>query len=86
MKQYLVEFAGTLAFVFVVLWTGDPLAIGAMFGSLMYVFGKQSVVAFNPAVSIALYFNKKLSLKDSLLYVVLEIAAGIAAFLLYKLK
>jgi len=86
MKQYLVEFVGTLAFVFVLLWSGDPLAIGAILGSLFYVFGKNSVVAFNPAVSVALYFNKKLSLKDSILYVVLEIVAGIAAFLLYKLK
>jgi len=86
MKSYLVEFFGTVVFVFVILRTGDPLAIAAALGSLIYVFGKISGGAFNPAVSVALYFNKKLSLNDTFIYVVLQFLAAISAYFLYKLK
>jgi aquaporin Z len=86
MQNYLVEFFGTIALVLVILLTGDPLAIGVTLGLLVYLFGKVSGGAFNPAVSIALYFNKKLSLNDSMIYVILQVAAGITAYLLYKLK
>ena len=86
MHNYLVEFFGTLLLVFVILWTGDPLAIGITLGLLVYLYGKVSGGAFNPAVSIALYFNKKLSLNESMTYVLLQVVAGISAYFLYKLK
>ena len=82
MQHYLAEFFGTVALVFVILWTGDPLATGATLGSLVYLFGG----AFNPAVSVGLYLNKKLSLKDTFVYVVLQVIAAFLAFFLYKLK
>jgi len=86
MHQYLAEFFGTMTLVFVILWTGNALAIGTTLAVLVYLFGKLSCGSFNPAVSIALYFNKKLSLNDAFIYVILQIIAAIIAYYLYKLK
>ena len=55
MKKYIVEFLGTLFFLFVIMSVGHPLAIGLALTAAIMVGGKISGGNFNPAVSIMMY-------------------------------
>jgi len=83
MDKYLVEFLGTMFLVFVILSTGNWLAIGAALGLAVLFGGAISGGAFNPAVAISLYSVGKLSKSDLLPYIIVEILGGLSAFYLY---
>ena len=84
MNKYLIEFLGTLFFVFIIFATGNALAIGAALAIAILVGGNISGGMFNPAVSIAMTMSNKLSRKDLLPYILSQVAGGLAAFELYK--
>ena len=54
MNKFLVEFLGTLFFLYVILATGNALAIGAALAIAILVGGAISGGNFNPAVRTAL--------------------------------
>ena len=54
MEKYLVEFLGTLVFVYVILATGNPLAIGAALALVILLASNISGGHVNPAVSIVM--------------------------------
>ena len=93
MKKYIAEFIGTLTLVLfgcgiAVVSGGDLVATALAFGLAIiasaYVIGNISGCHVNPAVSLALLINKKLSLKDFCFYVVAQIAGAFAgACILY---
>jgi glycerol uptake facilitator-like aquaporin len=85
MNKYLVEFLGTLLLVFVILATGNYLAIGAALALAVLLGGAVSGGAFNPAVTLSLLAAGKLSASDVIPYIVVEVAGGLAAFQLYKM-
>jgi len=85
MNKYVVEFLGTLFLVFVILATGNYLAIGAALAIAVLLGGAISGGAFNPAVAIVLLVSGKISSKDIIPYIVAEIAGALAAFQLVKL-
>jgi aquaporin Z len=85
MNKYVVEFLGTLLLVFVILATGNYLAIGAALALAVLLGGAISGGAFNPAVTLSLLAAGKLSASDVIPYIVVEIAGGLAAFQLYKM-
>lgn len=84
MNKYLVEFLGTMFLVYVILATGNWLAIGAALAVAIMLGGAISGGAFNPAVAISLYSAGKLPKSDVLPYVIAEILGGLAAFYAYK--
>jgi len=84
MQQYIAEFLGTFFLSFIVLWTGDALAIGIALFISVYLGGAYSSAAFNPAVAIALVAAKKLSSSDFIGYIIAEIAGALVAFELVK--
>ena len=84
MNKYVVEFLGTLFFLYVILATGQALAIGLALSVAIMVGGKVSGGNFNPAVSIMMAAAGKLSMKDLLPYIVAQVAGGLAALELYK--
>jgi len=84
MNKYVVEFLGTLFFLYVILATGQALAIGLALTVAIMVGGKISGGNFNPAVSVMMAAAGKLSMKDLLPYVVAQVAGGLAALELYK--
>tara|TARA_Y100001956_G_C4038897_1_gene149703 strand:+ start:186 stop:461 length:276 start_codon:yes stop_codon:yes gene_type:complete len=84
MKKYIAEFLGTLFFLYVILATGNPLAIALALYVAILVGGKTSGGHFNPAVSVMMASIGKLSMKDLLPYVVAQIAGGLVALSLYK--
>jgi aquaporin Z len=85
MNKYLVEFLGTLFLVFVILATGNYLAIGAALAIAVLVGGAISGGAFNPAVALVLLVSGKIPSKDIIPYIVAELAGALAAFQLVKM-
>ena len=83
MNKYLVEFLGTLFFLYVILATGNWLAIGAALAIAVLIGGPISGGMFNPAVSVMMFNAGKLPKKDLIPYVVAQIAGGLAAYQLY---
>jgi len=85
MNKYIVEFLGTLFLTFVILTTGNWLAIGAALAVACLLGGAISGGAFNPAVAIAYLAAKKISSSDIIPYIVAEVAGALAAYELMKL-
>ena len=84
MNKYLVEFLGTLFFLYVILATGNWLAIGAALAIAVLIGGPISGGMFNPAVSVMMVSAGKLSKNDLIPYILSQIAGGLAALELYK--
>jgi glycerol uptake facilitator-like aquaporin len=84
MNAIIVELIGTLFFVYVILVTGNPLAIGAALAIAIFLGGPISGGSFNPAVTLMLSAAGKIKANKVLPYILAEIAGGLAAFELYK--
>ena len=83
-KKYITEFLGTLFLVFVVLTTGNWLAIGAALAIGCYLGGPISGAAYNPAVALSYLATNKINTSEVVGYIVFEILVGMVAYLLYK--
>lgn len=84
MRKYLVEFVGTFFFLYVIIATGNPLAIGGALALAAYLGGKISGGNFNPAVTIMMAAAKKMPTADVVPYIIAQIAGGLLALELYK--
>ena len=83
MNKYLVEFLGTMFLMYVILTTGNWIAIGCALAIAALLGGPISGGAFNPAVAISLYTAGKLQKADVLPYIIVEILGAISAYYLY---
>ena len=84
MQKYIVEFLGTMFFLYVILATGNPIAIGLALTLAIMVGGKMSGGNFNPAVSIMMTAAGKLPIKELAPYLIAQIVGGLAALELHK--
>lgn len=84
MNKYLVEFIGTLFFLFVILVSGEAIPIGLALILAIMLGGKISGGHFNPAVSVMMFLNKKIQAQDLLFYVLAQVLGGAVALQLYK--
>lgn len=85
MKSVLIEFIGTLFFLYVILATGSPIAIGSALALAIYIGGPISGGNFNPAVTIMMISANKQSMDMALPYILAQIAGGFAALALYRI-
>ena len=85
MQKYLVEFAGTMFLMFIILATGNWMAIGAALAIGALLGGPISGGAYNPAVAIALMTSGKLPRSDVIPYIIAELAGALAAVQLVKM-
>lgn len=83
-NKYLVEFFGTCFFVFIILATGNPLAIGAALVLVILLLKDISGGHVNPAVSVAMASLGKLPLEDLLPYIAAQVFGGLVALEIYK--
>ena len=83
-KKLLAEFLGTMFFLYVILATGDAVAIGLALTVAIMLIGAHSGGHFNPAVSVMLAMAGKHSMKELAPYVVAQVLGGLAALELYK--
>ena len=83
--DFLSEFLGTFILVYVVFKTGNYLAIGATLAVLVLFTINFSLSCFNPAITIALYYNKKINMNRLLVILVAEILGGLLTIPVLKL-
>ena len=84
MYNYLVEFFGTAFFIYVILATGNPLAIGAALALVVLLTSSISGGHINPAVSIVMASAGKLPTTELIPYCLAQIFGGLVALELYK--
>ena len=84
MQRYFVEFLGTALFVYVILATGNALAIGASLALIILLIGGISGGYVNPAVSVVMASAGKLPTVDLVPYCIAQILGGLVALEIYK--
>ena len=60
-NKLVAEFLGTLFFLYVILATGDAVAIGLGLMAAIFILGKKSGGHFNPAVSVMMAMAGKMN-------------------------
>ena len=87
MKKLVCEFVGTMMLVLLacgvavasnVSYIGTSLAFGLVIVAMAYSIGNVSGCHINPAVSLAMLINGKMSIKDFCLYVVAQVLGAFA--------
>lgn len=84
MQELLIEYVGTVFFLYVIIATGNPLAIGAALALAVYLGGSISGGHFNPAVSVLMTVAGKLNPALLIPYIIVQILAALTVFELYK--
>ncbi len=84
MYSYLVEFLGALFFIYVILATGNALAIGAALALTILLTANISGGYINPAVTIAMAAAGKLPSVEVIPYCLSQIFGGLVALEIYK--
>ena len=84
MKAVLVEFFGTFVFLYVILATGNFLAIGAALALCIFLGAKYSGANFNPAVTVMMVAAKKQNMDTLFPYILAQVLGGLAALALYQ--
>ena len=84
MQKYLAEFLGTLFFVYIILATGNPLAIGAALALAVLFTWNISGGHINPAVTVVMASLGKISTTELMPYIVAQILGGLVALELFK--
>ena len=85
MNKYIIEFLGTLFLTFIILATGNYLAIGAALAVIVLLGGPISGGCFNPAVTLAVFAGGKIASADVMPYIIAQIIGALAAFELVKM-
>lgn len=83
-NKYLVEFFGTCFFVFIILATGNPLAIGAALALTMLLTKDISGGHVNPAISITMASLGKLPISDLFPYILAQVFGALVALEIFK--
>ena len=84
MNKYIIEFIGTFFLVLIIGLTSNPIAIGLGLAVLVYMGAHISGAHYNPAVSLAMLINKKLSPKEMGFYIFFQLLG--AVFAIYTLN
>jgi aquaporin Z len=84
LNKYLVEFLGTMFFIYIILATGNAIAIGAALAVAVMIAAPISGGMFNPAISIAMVAAGKMSSSDLVPYILAQVAGGLVALELFK--
>lgn len=85
MREYLMEAIGTFFLVLAIGLTKDPIVIGIVLASMIYLGAHVSGAHYNPAVSFSFFLMKKLSLKKLIGYSLGQITGAFtaAAFIVF---
>ena len=79
MNKYIIEFVGTFFLVLIIGLTSNPIAIGLGLAVLVYMGAHISGAHYNPAVSLAMLINKKLSPKELGFYIFFQLLGAVFA-------
>lgn len=79
MNKYIIEATGTFFLVFIIAATGNPIAIGLILATMIYMGGYISGGHYNPAVTLAIFFQKKINLNDAVAYIASQFIGSLLA-------
>jgi aquaporin Z len=82
MKKYITEFIGTFFLVLTIGLAGNAAAIGAALMVMIYAGGHISGAHYNPAVTLAVFIRKRISLSDAMIYMGSQLAGALIAALI----
>ena len=86
MKKYITEIIGTFFLVLIIGLTGNPIAIGLGLAVLVYMGAHVSGAHYNPAVTLSMYINDQIDIKESGKYVASQLIGSVlAVYILAKL-
>ena len=81
----LAEFLGTFLLVLSVFASGaNAYVVGGTLAVVMLLTGKLSGGHVNPAVSLAMYAKGSLTMNETLMYVLSQVAGGVASLYAYR--
>lgn len=78
-RKLAVELMGTFFLVLTIALSGNPLAIGVVLMSLVYMGGYISGAHYNPAVTIAVFLQRKLTPATAAAYIGSQLLGGAMA-------
>jgi glycerol uptake facilitator-like aquaporin len=84
MYNYLAEFTGTLFYVYIILATGNPLAIGAALALVMLLTANISGGHVNPATTIVMASLGKIGTNDIVPYILAQVFGALVALEIFK--
>jgi glycerol uptake facilitator-like aquaporin len=84
MNKYIVEFLGTFLLSVVVFSTSNYLAHGAALAIAVMLGGAISGGIFNPAIATSMMVANKITQRDYILYMIVEVLGALAGFVLVK--
>lgn len=76
----LVEFIGSFIFYSVILASGEAIPVAIALLAAIYFGGHLSGGSFNPAVTVIMMLNNKLTTKAGLMYIAVQLLAGFTAY------
>ena len=86
LNSVLVEFAGTMGFLFAILLTNNAIVFCAILVGLIYlgtaILGHG--VHYNPAITVMMVAAKKHPVNALVPYIIAQIAGGLVALQIYK--
>lgn len=85
MNKFIVEFIGTFFLVLTIGLSENPVAIGCILMTMVYMGGHISGAHYNPAVTLAVWIRKKIDLNEAVLYIIVQVFGALAAAFLYYL-
>ena len=83
-QKYFLEFLGATFFIYIILATGNPLAIGAALTLVLILTSSVSGGHINPAVTIAMAAAGKIQTSEVVPYCLAQILGGLVALEIYK--
>lgn len=84
LNKYLVEFLGSVFFLYVIIATGNAVAIGAALAIAIMLGGHISGGHFNSAVTVMMAAAGKIPMSDVIPYILAQIAGGLVALEIHK--
>jgi len=84
MYNYLAEFTGTLFYVYIILATGNPLAVGAALALVMLLTANISGGYVNPATTIVMASLGKIATNDIVPYILAQAFGALVALEIFK--
>lgn len=79
MKKYITEIIGTFFLVLIIGLTGNPIAIGLGLAVLVYMGAHISGAHYNPVVTLAMFINDQIDIKESGKYVASQLIGSVVA-------
>ncbi len=85
MKHYVMELIGTFFLTIAISFTGNPLAIGLMFMTMIYMGLGVSGAHYNPAITLAVYLRGKMRSNLVVGYMASQVLGALLGVFLFNL-